>query len=124
MNDTARVALLDAKAASLSPFVIERAGKPVESIKTGFNAAVKRAGIEHFTRHDLRRTTGRFMVEAGTPIEEVAQFLGHSNPSITRSTYAQFSPSYLRNAAGSLEFKGPRSVQRTNKNRPKSNLMD
>lgn len=53
------------------------------------------------------------MVEAGVPIEEVAQYLGHSNPSVTRSTYAQFSPQHLRAAAGSLEPSGPVLVQRT-----------
>jgi len=76
----------------------------VGSIKTGFNAAVKRAKIKHFTPHDLRRTAGRFMVESGVPIEEVASYLGHSNPSVTRSTYAQFSPDYLRKAAGAMDL--------------------
>jgi len=113
INDTLMAALPAAKAASLSGYVVEWGGKPVKSIKTGFNAAVKRAGIDHCTPHDIRRTAGRFMVEDGVPIEEVAQFLGHTNPSVTRSTYAKFSPSYLRRAAGSLEFKTPTSVQRT-----------
>ncbi len=113
MNDTARSALTFAKQAALSPYVVERAGRQVESIKTGFRAAVIRAGIQHCTPHDLRRSAGRFMVENGTPIEEVAAYLGHSNPSITRSTYARFSTSFLRGAAGSLEFNKPVSVCQT-----------
>lgn len=120
INDTLRAALMVAKEAGLSPFVVERAGKRVDSIKTGFNAAVKRAAIAHCTPHDLRRTAGRFMVENGVPIEEVAAYLGHTNPSITRSVYAQFSSDYLRRAAGSLEFGGPRLVQRTDMQRPES----
>lgn len=104
INDTLLPPLLAARRASLSPYVIEYAGRKVGSIKTGFNAAVRRAGIEHCTPHDLRRTAGRFMAEAGVPIEEIAQYLGHSNPNITRSTYAKFSPSHLRRAAGALEF--------------------
>ncbi len=104
INDTLHAALTDAHAAAISPYVIEYAGRQVGSIKTGFNAAVTRAGIAHCTPHDLRRTAGRFMVEAGVPIEEVAQYLGHTNPAITRSTYARFSPSYLRKAASALEF--------------------
>ena len=118
MNNTSRAALQDAKAAALSRYVIERAGGPVESIKTGFRAAVTRSGIAHCTPHDLRRTAGRFMVEDGTPIEEVAAYLGHSNPRITREVYAQFSPTFLRKASGSLEFSGPRLVQRTDEKRP------
>lgn len=118
INNTARAALEAAKRAARTDYVIEWGGRPVQSIKTGFAAAVKRAGIAHCTRHDLRRTAGRFMVENGVPIEEVAQYLGHTNPSITRSTYGTFSPSYLRTAAGSLEFGGPRPVQRTKGTRP------
>lgn len=124
MNDTIVGALTAAKAASVSGYVVEWGGKPVKSIKTGFNAAVKRAGIEHCTPHDIRRTAGRFMVEDGVPIEEVAQFLGHTNPSVTRSTYARFSPSYLRRAAGSLEFNSPVLVQRTRGRTPKGGASD
>ena len=104
VNDTLVAALQSAKKAALSGHVIEWGGHRVKSIKTGFNAAVARAGIDHCTAHDLRRTAGRFMAEAGTPIEEIAQYLGHSNPNITRSTYAQFSPDYLRRASSALEF--------------------
>ena len=100
-------ALTVAQEAARSDFVIEWGGEKVGSIKTGFNAAVERAGIEHCTPHDLRRTAGRFMAEAGVPIEEIAEYLGHTNPNITRSTYARFSPDYLRKAAGSLEFGAP-----------------
>ncbi|MDF9301642.1 site-specific integrase [Tritonibacter mobilis] len=104
INDTLVAALQTAQSAAVSPYVIEWGGRKVGSIKTGFNAAVKRAGIEHCTPHDLRRTAGRFMVEAGVPIDEVAQYLGHTNPSVTRSTYGQFSPDYLRRAAGALDI--------------------
>ncbi|ARC87451.1 hypothetical protein B5V46_01805 [Rhodovulum sp. MB263] len=94
----------------------------VRSIKTGFNAAVARAGIDHCTPHDLRRTAGRFMAEAGVPIEEIAEYLGHTNPNITRSTYARFSPEHLRRAAGSLEFGAPKLVQRTRVQTPKGRV--
>jgi len=104
INDTLITALQDAKGAALSSYVIEWGGRSVGSIKTGFNGAVKRAGIQHCTPHDLRRTAGRFMAEAGIPIEEIAQYLGHTNPNVTRSTYAQFSPTYMQKAAKALEL--------------------
>lgn len=113
INDTLMAALQVAKAAAVSRYVIEWGGDRVTSIKTGFNAAVKRAGIAHCTPHDLRRTAGRFMAEAGVPMEEIAQYLGHSNPNVTRSTYAQFSPNHLRKASGALEFGNLSLVQRT-----------
>lgn len=115
INDDLMAALTAAKEAGVSDHVIEWGGRRVGSIKTGFNAAVKRAGIDHCTPHDLRRTAGRFMAEAGVPIEEIAQFLGHSNPNITRSTYSKFSPEYLRKAAGALNLGGPALVHRTRK---------
>lgn len=104
INDTLAAALQTARQAALSDYVIEWGGRRVRSIKTGFNAAVLRAGIAHCTPHDLRRTAGRFMAEAGVPIEEIAQYLGHTNPNITRSTYSKFSPEYLRKAANALEL--------------------
>lgn len=112
INDTLMAALQFARQAALSDYVVEWGGRRVGSIKTGFNAAVKRAGIAHCTPHDLRRTAGRFMAEAGVPIEEIAQFLGHTNPNITRETYSKFSPEYLRKAANALEISAPK-VQRT-----------
>lgn len=108
INDTLMAALQRAAGVAQSDYVIEWGGRQVASIKTGFNAAVKASGIPHCTRHDLRRTAGRFMAEAGVPIEEIAEYLGHSSPNITRATYARFSPQHLRKAAGALDFGGPR----------------
>lgn len=107
INDSLIGALQAAREAALSIYVVEWGGRRVGSIKTGFNAAVARAGIEHCTPHDLRRTAGRFMAEAGVPIEEIAQYLGHTNPNVTRSTYAQFSPDHLRKASSALEILPP-----------------
>lgn len=104
INDTLAAALLTAKEGARSRYVIEWAGGRVKSIKTGFNATVIRAGIAHCTPHDMRRTAGRLMAEAGIHIEEIAQYLGHSDPQITRSTYSRFSPDYLRKAASALEI--------------------
>lgn len=103
MNDGLRAALLTAKEAALSDYVVEWAGGPVKSIKTGFKAAVAKAGLK-ITPHDLRRTAARLMVEAGVPIEEVAQYLGHTNPQVTFRVYGRFSPAYLRKAASVLDF--------------------
>ena len=37
-------------------------------------------------------------------MEEIAHYLGHANVNVTRSTYARFSPEYLRTAAAILEY--------------------
>jgi hypothetical protein len=49
INDTLNVALTFAREGALSDFVIEWGGRQVGSIKTGFNAAVVRSGIDHCT---------------------------------------------------------------------------
>lgn len=104
MNEDLRAVLQTAREAALSDYVIEWAGAPVASIKTGFNAAVEAAGLENVTPHVLRHTAAVHMVEAGIPIAEVAQYLGHSNPGITFSVYGRYSPTHLRKAASVLNF--------------------
>ena len=104
MNAGLRAALSHAKQLALTDYVVEWNGEPVRSIKTGFNAVVKAAGLEGVTPHDLRRTAAVHMVEAGVPMDEVAQFLGHSNSSITFRVYGRYSPSHLRTAADILDF--------------------
>lgn len=44
------------------------------------------------------------MAEAGIPMEEIAQYLGHANVEVTRKVYARYSPDYLRKAASALEL--------------------
>lgn len=111
INATLRAALTVAKEAALSDFVVEYGGKQVGSIKTGFRAACGRAKLSGVTPHVLRHTAAVHMVEAGIPITEVAQYLGHSNPSVTFTTYGRFSPDHLRKAADVLEFGRVRQVR-------------
>jgi integrase len=111
INGTLRAALTTAKDAALSDFVIEWAGGPVKSIKRGFNQTVKRSGIARCTPHDLRRSAARIMVEGGCPMEKVAQYLGHTNTSVTEKVYGRFSPDHLRGAADLLEFGKMRVVK-------------
>ncbi|MCS0504128.1 tyrosine-type recombinase/integrase [Ancylobacter sp. GSK1Z-4-2] len=51
----------------------------------------------------LRDAAAVHMAEDGVPMEEIAQFLGHSNVAITRKAYARFSPGCLHKASTSLE---------------------
>lgn len=104
MNDQLRAELERAREAAQTPYVIEYAGERVQNIKKGFAAAAKRAGLVDVTPHDLRHTAAVWMAEDGVPMEEIAQFLGHSSPRITFQVYARYSPSYLRRAAKALEF--------------------
>jgi integrase len=44
------------------------------------------------------------MAEAGIPIPEIGQYLGHGDLKTTYKIYARFSPDYLKKAASSLEL--------------------
>jgi integrase len=88
INDWARAALSEARDARLTENVIEWNGGPVQCIRTGFRAACRRAGIDGVTPHDLRRTAATWLADQRIDMERIARFLGHSNPSVTRSTYA------------------------------------
>jgi integrase len=110
MNEGLRGALQHAKAGAQTDYVIEWAGSRVANIKTGFYAAVKAAGLEGVSPHVLRHSAAVHMVEAGIPITEVAQFLGHSNPHLTYTVYGRFSPQHLRKAADVLDFTKIRSA--------------
>ncbi len=104
MNDRARQALTEARAIAQTPYVVEYAGSPVLDIKKGFAAAVKRAGLHDVTPHDLRHSAAVWMAEDGVPLVEIAQYLGHTDPTITYRVYSRFSPTHLRKAAASLDF--------------------
>jgi integrase len=104
INDTLHAALTDAHKAAMTPFVIEWAGDRVKSIKRAFRAAVRRAKLSSdVTPHVLRHTAASWMAEKGVSMDEIAQFLGHSSPSVTYKVYARFSPDFLQKAASALE---------------------
>lgn len=104
MNRMLRAQLQGAKAGALSDRVVEWAGRPVLSVKRGLASAARKARVGKVSPHLLRHTAAVHMVEAGVPMEEVAQYLGHSDVSVTRSVYARFSPEFLRGAAAALEY--------------------
>lgn len=111
MNKSTRAALQSAHCAALSDFVIEYAGRQVKSIKTGVANAVERSGLGHVRIHDLRHTAAVTMLSAGIPIEKVAQVLGHSNISVTYSTYGRYLPEHMQDAVNVLDFS---SISRMN----------
>ena len=111
MNAMARAALQQAREAAQTEYVIEWAGQPVKSIKTGFYAAVEKAGLVGVSPHVLRHSAAVHMVQAGIRMDEIAQFLGHSNTSVTFKAYARFSPTHLQTAANVLDFTSIKAVR-------------
>jgi integrase len=121
MTRTVKAALLSARQGAMSEYVIEWAGKKVASVKRGLRFAAQRAGVGHVSPHMLRHSAAVHMAEDGVPMEEIAQYLGHSDVNITRKVYARFSPDYLRKAASALEYDdlGSLNLKRTTQRRAK-----
>ena len=101
INDTLFAALETAKQMATTEWVIEWAGGPVSSVKTGFREASKRAGLEGVTPHVLRHTAATWMAQAGLPLWQIAGMLGNTEQMV-QDTYGHHHPDYLKAAADAL----------------------
>jgi len=107
LNGAAREALLSranfrATHCPDTPWVFcNRKGVRIANIKTAFNSACRRAGIEDFHPHDLRHTCAAWLVQAGATIREVAELLRHADIQVTMR-YAHLSPDNVRSAVERL----------------------
>lgn len=103
LNDLALDALQEAYHGRTCDQVIEYNSSAVKSIKKGFCRTVERAGMRWVTPHILRHSAAVWMAEAGIPMSEISQYLGHKNTQTTERVYARYSPDYLRKAANVLQ---------------------
>lgn len=104
INDTALEHMTVAREAAQTEYVIEVDGRPIKSIRNGVKAAARRAGLGGVSQYVLRHTAGVRMAQAGVPLEEIAEFMGHNDLNTTRRHYAKFHPDHLRKAATALEI--------------------
>jgi integrase len=103
LNGPAMQALREAVKVRTTDHVIEYAGRPIASIKTGVRLASERSRVPVHP-HMFRHSAAVWMAEARVPLDEIARFLGHSNVEITRNVYAKFNPDYLQQAATALDW--------------------
>jgi integrase len=73
------------------------------SLAVSTQAAANRAGISRkLTFHDLRRTYGAMLIEAGVDIYTVSRLLGHADVRITQEVYAPLSGRFMAEQAAKL----------------------
>nr|WP_157639633.1 site-specific integrase [Lamprocystis purpurea] len=82
-------------------------GSRIASVKVGFASCVKSAGLADIHPHDLRRTFGSWLVQAGVGIDRVSKLLRHGDVAITARVYAHLRPSDLSEAVAVLDRTGP-----------------
>jgi len=102
LNDLALEHLRLARDMAETAYVIEWQRKPVKSIKKAIASAAKKAGVEA-TPYVLRHSAGVWMAQAGVPLEQIAEYMGHEDLNTTRKHYARFHPDHLQAASRALE---------------------
>ncbi len=69
--------------------------------KSRWGLVRKEAGLEDVTMHDLRRTAGSYMAQAGVPLQVIGEVLGHQSEEVTK-VYARLSEDNRRDAVETL----------------------
>jgi len=81
----------------------DRQGERIANIKHSFATCVQGAGLADVHPHDLRRTFGSWLVQAGVGIERVSDLLRHGDVAITARVYAHLRPGDLAQAVAVLD---------------------
>jgi integrase len=104
LSDDAAAAILEAirQAPRLGPrepvFYSPRTGDRLRasSVSHALPLALGRAGLPKLTPHKLRHGTATLMARGGVSMRDIAEQLGHANPSLTARTYAHVAPDRMR----------------------------
>jgi integrase len=73
---------LEKERGEIIPFVFHRSGNQIKSMKTAWNAACRRAGLEGTIFHDLRRCAVRNLERAGCSRSVAMKLTGHKTESV------------------------------------------
>lgn len=87
-------------------YVLEIDGQRIASnIRKSFASAVRTAGLDpkKVTPNTLRHSVASWMVQAGRPLKEVAEFLGHADIRMVEKHYGHLDPAYKRKAIEVLD---------------------
>jgi integrase len=83
-------------------YVFVYQGRRIGSVKTAFNAALKRANIEDFRFHDLRHTFASYFAMRTGDLKALQEILGHADIKTTMR-YAHLAKSHKKKAINSLQ---------------------
>ena len=75
-----------------------------------FAGAVKRAGVQKITPHDLRHSCASLAISAGVNVLALARMLGHGDPSVTLRVYADLFDADLDAVAEALNSRCAQTV--------------
>ncbi len=72
-------------------------------LRTSFYTVLEKVGIENLWLHDLRRTFGTRLAQAGVDLYKISKLLGHRDIKATVQRYAYHCPDSLRDGVEILE---------------------
>jgi integrase len=90
-------------------FMSAKTGDPLENGRHWFDDAVTEAKLKNFHWHDLRHTFASRLRMKGTPLEDIADLLGHKSLTMTRR-YAHLGPNKLHVVVSRLGPSATRSA--------------
>lgn len=85
---------------AVGEYVLEHPG----SIRTAFDLACARAGLEDVTPHTLRHTSACWMAQAGVPLHDIAAILGDTYATVEKN-YLHHCPEHLRGAVNAIRLR-------------------
>lgn len=109
LNAAARAAIVElgklrTERCPSSPWLFcSASGAQIKNVRKSFSTAVKKADLQNVRIHDLRRTCGSWMAQAGVPIQQISELLRHSDISTTHKRYAHLAPSNIAAAVSVLD---------------------
>ena len=85
MNDVLTTTLKAVRMNGLADSLVfcSHKGTPYRSFRSAFELAVRKAGLENFTFHDLRHTFASRLVMAGVDLPTVKELMGHKDITMT-----------------------------------------
>lgn len=102
MNNTIERVLRNVFAIKTTEYVVEFRGKPLSRIDQGVRRAGKRVGIK-LSPHVLKHAAVTHMAQKGVSFEEISAMTATSVKTL-RKNYLKYTPDFLKNAAGAMEF--------------------
>lgn len=103
INKQLNEALKTVKYNASGDYVFTHDNEPAKTFKTAFNAAVRRAGVDRFTFHDLRHTFASVLVMKGVDLATVQELLGHKSITMTKR-YSHPTPEHKKQAIEKLDM--------------------
>lgn len=83
-----------------------------EDSTSWFRMAIKRAGLERLTLHDLRHTAASLAIRSGANVKVVQRMLGHKSAAMTLDTYADLFDDDLDQVAELMSITGAPHAER------------